>query len=262
MSTDLTRAQQFSGRRPVAGTWPASPLRGREFSEAQAFPASAIGKSQVQVRQIPTQAIDWTFTIRTLNVVHLERLTGAERLPALKVWEVEPDRFLGIDGYHRWHLAKLRDEDTVVASLHHFPQGQDGERAFEAACIQSNVNHGLPLTKAERDSAIHRFWVRWGRCKDRPDGETLESVGRMFNLSRQRVHQIVTDRGSCEAPDDGRGFSSFGRFTAATRRIATLMADTTLLEELIRERPDDVLSALGEVDAVIAGFLSRHRRAS
>jgi hypothetical protein len=217
-------------------------------------------------RQIATEAIDWSLALRSINLEHIERLSGAERLPPIKVWEFAPARFRGIDGFHRWRVAKERGDKHVEVIVRHFPAGRDGEKAYDFECIQSNLEHGLPLSRDERDRAILRIWQRWGGA--RVAGETLDHLGQIFNLTKQRIHQIVRsgDRheasldgpsaaGAAAGRDDHGGqspkrfrangrFSSFGRFSAATRRLSRLLADTDVLGELLTQRRSEVVEEL------------------
>src|SRR5206468_4844530 len=71
----------------------------------------------------------------------------------------------------------------------HFPAGKQGEKAFDFECVQSNMEHGLPLSREERDRAIFPIWERWGAS--RVEGETLDRLGKIFNPTKQRIHQIV-----------------------------------------------------------------------
>jgi hypothetical protein len=259
VSTNLTSApvgsRQIARGVHMATKAQAEPQRHRH--DPPRVPSDAAPpRRQQEVRQVPINAIEWSFVIRTIDETHLERLKGAARLPAIKVWEVKPGVYRGIDGYHRWRLTKDRGGDHVLAVLYRFAHSSEGEKAFQAECIRSNIHHGLPLTKAQRDAAILGFWNRWGRSEGRPHGETLDSIGNLFGLTRQRVHQIVNAR-----PDDaseGRGFSSFARFTAATRRMSTLLSDSAFLDKLVDERADDVLNGLRELDHAIAAVLARH----
>jgi hypothetical protein len=212
---------------------------------------------QPDVRQVPVNAIEWSFVIRAIDVIHLERLRGAARLPAIKVWEVKPGVYRGIDGYHRWRVGRDRGDEQVLAVLYRFPNSSEGEQAFETECIRSNIHHGLPLTKAQRDAAILGFWSRWGRTEGRAHGETLDSIGKLFSLTRQRVHQIVSLTAASDEPSGERGFSSFARFTAATRRLSTLLADSAFLDQLVDERSDDVLNGLHEMNHAISAVLAR-----
>lgn len=218
-------------------------------------------------RHIATAAVDWSLALRSINLEHIERLSGAERLPPIKVWEFAPGRFRGIDGFHRWSVAKERGNAHVAVIVRHYPPGKAGEKAFDFECIQSNLEHGLPLSREERDRAIVRIWQRWGGS--RAEGETLDRLGRIFNLTKQRIHQIVrsgdhpdasgvgasanglvagqVDNGTDQSPKRFRAsgrFSSFGRFSAATRRLSRLLSDTDVLGELLRQRRSEVVEEL------------------
>jgi hypothetical protein len=138
--------------------------------------------------------IDWSSALRTANRAHVGRLADATTLPLVVVWEIERGQFRGVDGFHRWLLAKARGERSVRAEVRHYPQGDAGEKRFDFDSIELNIQHGLPLTRYERDRAILRLWRRWGRAENRSDGVTLEEVGRVFNLTKQRVGQIVRSK--------------------------------------------------------------------
>ena len=228
----------------------------RDTSKHQS--AAVLPQRQPEVRQVPIDAIEWSFVIRAIDTTHLERLKGATRLPAIKVWEAKPGVYRGIDGYHRWRIAKDRGVEHVLAVLYRFASSDEGEKAFQTECIRSNLHHGLPLTKAQRDAAILGFWRRWGRTEGRPHGETLDSIGKLFSLTRQRVHQIVSLDAHSDETCGAHGFSSFARFTAATRRMSTLLADSAFLDQLVDERADDVLNGLRELDHAISAVLARH----
>lgn len=232
-------------------------------------------------RQIAMELIDWSFAVRPLNVAHVGRLGDAAHLPAISVWEFEPGRYRGIDGYHRWRLAKARGAKTVSAGVQQFPPGKAGEKAFDFACVQSNLQHGLPLTREERDRAVVRIWNRWGHSGARADGETLDGLGVLFNLTKQRIHQILSanhrgelsraplarqeaaslPRSELRPPPIGRRstggrFSTFGRFSAGTRRLSRLLADTDFVGRLLREHRSEALKELQEVRGLIDQILA------
>jgi hypothetical protein len=223
--------------------------------------------------RIPIDSIDWSSAIRPLNVAHVGRLGDAAQLPAIAVWEFERGKYRGIDGYHRWRLAKARREQTVSAAVQHFPAGEAGEKAFDLACVRSNLQHGLPLTREERDGAIVRIWSRWGRSSLRAEGETLDTLGSLFNLTKQRVHQIVSAADAAEAARvpqrsaakarrsrtgrraaPGR-YSTFGRFSAGTRRLSRLLADADFVSALLRERQSEVVRELHQIRQMIDRIL-------
>jgi hypothetical protein len=260
-------------------------------------PRSATGagvpsKAAGLLRKVLTTAIDWSYTLRPINIEHIERLGGATRLPPISVWEFQPGRYRGIDGYHRWRLAKHRGEPLVEATLHRYPQGPAGEQAFEFEAVRSNLQHGLPLSRDERNRAIARLWSRWGRGEGRPGGYTMDDIGRLFNLTKQRVHQILIAQQAAETwvpdpvqagggetsrnrsaeppaqaarmPASGRvgtpgRFSTFGRFSAATRRMRNLLRDDPFMAALWRQHRVEALAQLRELQGLIDNALAGRR---
>jgi hypothetical protein len=233
--------------------------------------ATGSGQGRNDTRTIKIDLIEWPVLLRPIDPSHVVRLGGAAKLPSIKVWEVEPNRYRGIDGYHRWHLALERGDASVVATTYHFPENADGERAFELECLRSNLHHGLPLTQNQRDQAIVRFWRRWGRTGAREHGETLDSLGRVFNLTKQRIHQIVStadrqaalaDASEVEAARSRQahpgGFSDYGRFSAATQRLANLLGDAGFMNQLFRDRKDTAFAALRALRTVIDQIVGDH----
>jgi hypothetical protein len=249
--------------RPVKKRLKAKAKPSRGTSQAESRPAP--------LRQIPIDAVDWSLAIRPISVDHVERLAAVAQLPPVKVWEVQPGQYRGIDGFHRWRLANERGDQTVAAIVRHFPNGPEGEKAFDFECIQSNLAHGLPLKREERDRAIVRVWSRWGQQGERSSGETLDSLGKLFNLTKQRIHQILVANlnggGILEAPgSDPNGeleprrksrisvpgrFSNFGRFSAAIRRVTRLLGDTDFVGALFRERQPDAVKELHRLRALL-----------
>ena len=240
-------------------------------------------------KQISVDAIDWSFAIRSIYLDHVERLAGAEHLPAIKVWERRSGKYFGIDGYHRWRVAKDKGQTKVAAITRQFPAGPEGQKEFEIECVRSNTQHGLPLTRQERDQAIIRIWTRWGRTSRRHDGLTLEKLGQLFNLTRPRIHQIVTTVKSslsghqatkpstqdCSAlpsdlpidvgplpqePSSTRragtprpgGFSSFARFSNAARQLSMILNDSEFLEGPLVKHSSEVIQVLNELEALIS----------
>lgn len=67
-----------------------------------------------------------------------------------------------IDGMHRLQAAQLRGERTI--EVRYF----DGtaEEAFVRA-VEANAEHGLPLTRADREVAAARIVTSYPRCSDR-----------------------------------------------------------------------------------------------
>jgi len=262
---------------------------------ARSRPAAASEAAPVAIRQIPLASIDWSSAVRRPNREHIERLGGAVNLPAVVVWEYERDKFRGVDGYHRWLLAKLRGHSSTKAMVRHYPSGDLGERQFDLDAVRMNIEHGLPLTREERDRAIIRLWTRWGRISARPDGVTLEELGQAFGLTKGRIHQIiyacraqptpgttaerrvtrepanvpVTRDGRATAEPEGHrcraqvtsGFSPFGRFSAAAKRLTTVLGDRRFLAQLLDERPD-VRQTLCQLRDLLEGIICEELRTS
>lgn len=233
----------------------------------------------LNIQSVPIDAIDWSFSIRPISMDHVDRLAAATQLPPIKVWQFQAGKYRGIDGYHRWHLAKARGDKAIETIICRFSQTESGERAFEFECIRSNLQHGLPLTRHQRDRAIARIWNRWGRAAKRSKrGITLDQLGKLFNLTKARIHQIVsstsefgseTDLGPLDehGPNvtselDARGhlrpfqahpggFSSFGRFSSATVRLSRLLADDDFIGKLLHEGNPEVLRVLVRLRALI-----------
>ncbi|OOC08055.1 hypothetical protein B0293_04005 [Amycolatopsis azurea DSM 43854] len=141
-----------------------------------------------------------------------------------------------IDGMHRLRAAELRGDSTIEVTFY------DGgfESAFVHA-VEANTKHGLPLTKADRESAaerIIRFYPHWS---DR-------SISKIAGLSAKKISAIRSkvspDSGNAEAVrigKDGRARpldSSAGRLRAA---------------ELIAERPDASLSEVARSSGIAVG---------
>jgi len=133
-----------------------------------------------------------------------------------------------------------------------------------------NIQHGLPLTRYERDRAILKLWRRWGRHEDRPDGVTLEDVGRVFNLTKQRVGQIVhsnkSDAGRAVLPDvfEGEvskrttGFRT--RLNAAAKRLTTALRDTNVTRHLISDQRPETRKMLQELRDLLDVVLGEKNR--
>jgi hypothetical protein len=254
--------------------------RTKKKSRPPVRPARA-STAAANVQRTPIDAIDWSFAIRPISLEHVDRLAAATQLPPIKVWQVQAGKYRGIDGYHRWRLAKSRGDKDVETSIFRFPQGESGEKAFELECVRSNLQHGLPLTREQRDRAIVRIWNHWGRAARRSaSGMTLDQLGQLFNLTKPRIHQIISSRtetsgpsGDALSPGDEDadaiedevqsndrqrpvqahpgGFSSFGRFSSATVRLSKLLSDEDFVGKLFRERNPEVLKVLVKLRALI-----------
>ena len=227
-------------------------------------------RTSSDVREIPIEAIDWSSALRSPNRAHVGRLADATSLPLLVVWEVERGKFRGVDGFHRWLVAKAQGDKRVQAEVRHYPQGELGEKRFDFESIELNIQHGLPLTRYERNRAILKLWRRWGRSEDRPDGVTLEEVGKVFNLTKQRVGQIIQSNKSdtaravlpelFESDVSKKTTGVRTRFNAAAKRLSTVLRDTNVMRHLISDqRPETrkTLQELRDLLDVVLGEVNR-----
>jgi hypothetical protein len=259
------------------------PLKKRVKQKATRLAPANGGQERTlsSLQQVPIDAVDWSLAIRPISSDHVERLAAVAQLPPVKVWEFQPGHYRGIDGFHRWRLAKERGEKTVGAIVRRFPKGNEGEKAFDIECVQSNLAHGLPLKREERDKAIVRIWSRWGQHAERSSGETLDSLGKLFNLTKQRIHQILVanlgdtsrsmlgqeslepgaeleTRRKSRVSAPGR-FSNFGRFSAAVHRMTRLLGDTDFVGALFRERQPEAVHELHRLRALLDELLESSR---
>ncbi|WP_103349971.1 ParB/RepB/Spo0J family partition protein [Amycolatopsis sp. CA-128772] len=141
-----------------------------------------------------------------------------------------------IDGMHRLRAAELRGDATIEVTFY------DGgpESAFVHA-VEANTKHGLPLNRAERESAaerIIRFFPHWS---DR-------SISKIAGLSAKKISTI-----RCRvSPDSGRTtavrIGKDGRARPLDPSAGRLRA-----AELISARPDASLSEVARSSGIAVG---------
>ncbi|MFI0480833.1 ParB N-terminal domain-containing protein [Actinomadura sp. 9N215] len=140
-----------------------------------------------------------------------------------------------IDGLHRVAAAKLRGESTMEAVL----VDLDEREAFLLA-VQANAEHGLPLTRADRNAAAERLITSYPGWSDRSIARTVGlapgTVGAIRERSTGQIGQLNTRAGL-----DGR-LRPAGT-TEARRRAA----------EIIRARPDTPLRQVAKESGLSLG---------
>ncbi|MEU0130496.1 winged helix-turn-helix transcriptional regulator [Streptomyces sp. NPDC006289] len=147
-----------------------------------------------------------------------------------------------VDGMHRVHAMKLRGQHTLAAQWF---EG-DGQAAFLRA-VESNVQHGLPLTREERKQAALRILRYHPDWSDR-------SIARMSGLGAKSVGAIRQQSGEeCAWPEarigcDGRARPSS---TAAGRAAAA---------EVIRQNPTASLREIARQTGISVGTVRDVRR--
>lgn len=263
------------------------PRRAASKKEAGKNDGRATTDVRAMAREIPIDSIDWSATVRGIDSEHAERLEGAVALPPVAVWEFEKGKFRGIDGFHRWQVARSRGRRKIEALVHDYSSSSEGQRQFEFDSVRMNIEHGLPLTREQRDRAIIRLWTRWGRNGTRQSGVTLDELAKIFNLTKQRIHQVVAstppsesgsvaaDAGGVGAPHDrasaveggasggveedrvrAAGFSPLGRFTAATRRLSSVLSDVQFVRQLLQYHHLEVREQLAQLRGLLDALLT------
>ena len=89
-----------------------------------------------------------------------------------------------IDGVHRLHAAKLRQQDQIAVWF--FSGAEDD--AFVIA-VKANIEHGLPLSLADREAAAARIVGSHGQWSDR-------MIASVTGLSPRTVAQVRTRQGA------------------------------------------------------------------
>jgi DNA-binding NarL/FixJ family response regulator len=121
---------------------------------------------------------------------HVQVLTEApEELPPIIVHR---DTMRVIDGVHRLHAARLRQQEQIAVR---FFSG-DADDAFVIA-VKANIEHGLPLSLAEREAAAARIVQSHGQWSDR-------MIASVSGLSPRTIGQI-------RARQDGKPSQAAGR---------------------------------------------------
>lgn len=137
-----------------------------------------------------------------------------------------------IDGAHRLHVALLRDERQI--EVRYFDGSE--EDAFVLS-VRLNVVHGLPLTRADRNSAAERILHAHPNWSDR-------AVAAICGLSDKTVGSIRR-RTTAEIPQSSHRVGRDGRVrpndSAAARRVAAAY---------VEHRPDARVREIAEAAGI------------
>jgi ParB-like chromosome segregation protein Spo0J len=122
--------------------------------------SSFTGNSAVQQLAISSLLGSDSPRISGENADHVELLaaSGAPLPPIL----VHRETMRVIDGMHRVRAAMLRGEDTIPVQFFDGPE----EEAFVRG-VKANIEHGLPLTRADRETAAARIIATHPHYSDR-----------------------------------------------------------------------------------------------
>lgn len=164
---------------------------------------------------------------------HVELLAGAgAHLPPVLVHR---STMRVIDGTHRILAARLRGDSEI--SITYF-DGTDFEAFVQS--VQSNVQHGLPLTRADREAAVLRILESQAAWSDR-------AIAEVTGLSAPTVGAIRS-RATANSCQSQARIGKDGRIrpltTAEGRRAAA---------KIITERPDAPLREIASTAGISTG---------
>jgi hypothetical protein len=148
-----------------------------------------------------------------------------------------------IDGMHRLQAAILRGDRTIAVEF--FDGGTHD--AFLRA-VQANVEHGLPLTRADREAAVVRIIASHPQLSDR-------AIAKVAGVSAPTVGSIRRRTAPGADPDLGR-VGRDGRIRPLNSAVGRRKAS-----ELIRQRPGASLREVAHQAGVSVGTVRdvRHR---
>jgi DNA-binding CsgD family transcriptional regulator len=174
------------------------------------------------------------------DVEHVMLLAGLES--ALPPILVERRTMRVIDGLHRLMAAFMRGHQTIEVEFFDGP----AEDAFLRA-VEANVSHGLPLSLADRRSAVERIVSSHPTLSDR-------AIARIAGVGAKAV---AAARRRSTAPDtqsDGR-VGQDGRVRPANGALGRLR-----VAELIAQRPDASARELARIAGVSPATASDVRK--
>lgn len=197
-------------------------------------------------REIPIDKIRCE-PVRDLSKEHLKRLVeSGDDLPAVSVRLNRKGGYDLIDGLHRVLRAKQLGQAAIKARIIAYSPDEHGQMKFELDRYGFNVKHGLPLTRKQRDEAIHKLWSEWHE-----KGLTLEKLGDTFTLTKQRIQQILDK-------EPRQGHRPISKFRSAVKRMRTQLQQIT---SLVIEDPENAERELLEIQGLIEKALQTIKEA-
>jgi ParB-like chromosome segregation protein Spo0J len=181
-------------------------------------PGSAgIGPDSVVLVPVDALSVAGSPRISGSSEDHVQVLAEApEELPPIIVHRAT---MRVIDGVHRLHAARLRQQDQIAVR---FFSGAEAD-AFVIA-VKANVEHGLPLSLADREAAAARIVRSHGQWSDR-------MIASVAGLSPRTIAQIRT-REDAKSPQVTARIGQDGRVRPVDGSARRLLAS-----ELISEDP-------------------------
>lgn len=175
-----------------------------------------------------------------IDLEHVRRLaeSEAEFQPIL----VHRKTMRVVDGMHRVHAAKLRGQHTIAVQWF-----EGDEQAAFLVAVESNVRHGLPLSREERKQAALRILSRHSDWSDR-------SIAKMSGLSAKSVGVLRRQTTEEKAPQELR-IGCDGR-----ARPSSTAEGRTAAAEVIRNNPTASLREIAGQTGISVGTVRDVRR--
>lgn len=175
-----------------------------------------------------------------IDLEHVRRLAESEAdfQPIL----VHRETMRVVDGMHRVHAMTLRKARTVAAQWF-----EGDEQAAFLLAVESNVRHGLPLSREERKQAARRILRYRPEWSDR-------SIAKMSGLSAKSVAAIRQRSGEGSAQPEVR-IGCDGR-----ARPASTAAGRVAAAEVIRQNPTASLREVARQAGISVGTVRDVRR--
>jgi hypothetical protein len=134
----------------------------RSYEQAPAQPAVPDGPGGWEALRLPISSLQAGDSPRLdgESIEHIRLLAASEaRLPPILVHR---ETMRVIDGMHRMRAAMLRGQETIEVE---FFDGSQADAFIDA--VRANIEHGLPLTLADREAAAGRIVGSHPHCSDR-----------------------------------------------------------------------------------------------
>lgn len=177
---------------------------------------------------------------------HVKELEAViEHLPPIKVVR-QGDRFLLVDGFHRYAAAQNLKLATMAATIVDVPDGED----LHALAFALNAAHGKPLTLTDRRAFAARLLRSQPELSDR-------EIGRRCGLAQPtiaKVRQELEKRADIPSTEvrvgrDGRNYPASPATTQAGSSLVSTLSDTlsNIFTPVERRAQRRIVRYLGQV---------------
>jgi len=133
---------------------------------------------------------DDEYVIRPLNEDAINRYVDLFKAGKQKSIKIQKGTNLIVDGYHRVEAAKRLGLEKIKANVIDIPDNEIRSQAFKA-----NKNHGVPLTREERDELIVKLYHK--------DGKTPQQIADIIELTDRWIREILSQAEVVPKSDNG-----------------------------------------------------------